>query len=50
MLKSSDADKTMTKLIYSAGEMLGIPLVDHLIIGKSSYVSLQERGLIEGSY
>jgi DNA repair protein RadC len=44
---SSD-DVAMTRLTASAGEMMGIPLVDHLILSADgSYRSMLELGLIE---
>lgn len=43
----SDEDIRFTEAIGRAGEMLGIPLHDHLVIGESSYTSLRARGLFE---
>jgi len=31
--------------IVQAGELLGIECLDHLVIGKSGYVSLRQKGL-----
>ncbi|MBF5059423.1 RadC family protein [Candidatus Neptunochlamydia vexilliferae] len=45
----SEADLELTKLLVSSGRLLGIPLDDHLIIGRVSYVSLWEEGEIQGS-
>ncbi len=42
----SKADIEMTKKICQAGELLGIPVVDHIIIGKNRYTSFAEKGLI----
>ncbi len=42
----SKADIEMTKKICQAGELLGIPVVDHIIIGKNRYTSFVEEGLI----
>lgn len=39
-------DRTLTKKLRDAGEIIGIHLLDHVIIGNggSNYVSLKERG------
>ena len=42
----SEKDKEVTKLLVDAGELLGIKVLDHVIIGKDSSVSLKERGII----
>lgn len=42
----SKPDIEMTKKICQAGELLGIPVVDHIIIGKNRYTSFAEKGLI----
>jgi DNA repair protein RadC len=34
-----------TEQLVKAGEYLDIELLDHLVIGHSSFVSLKERGL-----
>lgn len=39
----SDTDIDTTKRIEKAGDLLGIPLLDHVIIG-NGYTSLKERG------
>ncbi len=39
-------DIEMTKKIASAGEMMDIKLIDHIIIGDSTYVSMRESGYI----
>ena len=36
-----------THRLQSAGQLLGIPVLDHIIIGDNRYVSLRERGLCE---
>lgn len=41
---SSD-DVRMTEELVSAGQILGIELVDHIIIGRTGFVSLKERRL-----
>ncbi len=42
----SHADLELTERFRSAGRILGIRLLDHIIIGGSDYVSFSERGLI----
>ena len=42
----SGADVKITRQIASAGEVMGIPLHDHLIIAGTSHTSLAERGVI----
>jgi len=41
----SPEDVHVTELVVQAGELLGISVLDHLVIGKNKYVSLKERGL-----
>ena len=42
----SREDLQMTERIRSAGELLGIRLLDHIIIGDNRYSSLRERGIL----
>ncbi|MBC5660215.1 DNA repair protein RadC [Anaerosacchariphilus sp. NSJ-68] len=42
----SAEDIQMTRKIYRAGELLGIRLLDHVIIGDCCYTSLRERGIL----
>ena len=39
-------DKQVTKIISNAGEILGIKVTDHIVIGKNSYRSLMEQKLL----
>jgi len=41
----SAEDVAMTHILVEAGEMLGIEVLDHLIIGQGNFVSLREQGL-----
>lgn len=41
----SPEDVQMTRQIVQAGELLGIEVLDHLIIGHNRFVSLKERGI-----
>lgn len=42
----SKEDLAITKRLKEAGELIGIPVLDHIIIGDSQYVSFTERGLL----
>lgn len=42
----SGNDISVTKTVYNAGELLGIHLLDHIIIGDNDYVSLKEKEYI----
>ena len=42
----SGQDILITKKIKEAGELVGIPLLDHIIIGDGCYTSLKEKGLL----
>jgi len=43
----SEEDIHATKTMCEAGKIVGIPLLDHIIIGDHRYVSLKDRGLIQ---
>lgn len=43
----SENDKTVTKRLIRSSDILGIEVLDHIIVGNDSYVSLRERGLFE---
>lgn len=40
----SDEDIEVTKRLTECGQMMGIELLDHIIIGKKCYVSLRHKG------
>ncbi len=42
----SDQDIQLTHRLVEAGELLGIKLLDHLIIGDGSFTSLKEKGYL----
>ena len=42
----SPEDVSVTRSIVQAAKLMDIQIVDHLIIGQGSYVSLRERGLM----
>ena len=45
----SQCDRQVTERIFKAGEMLGISLLDHIIIGDHRYISFREQGIL-GEY
>ena len=44
-LMASDADRTITKKLKSAGEQLDIAVLDHIIITENGYYSFQDEGI-----
>jgi DNA repair protein RadC len=42
----SNEDIAVTKRVVNAGDIIGIKVNDHIIIGDGKYVSMKERGLI----
>lgn len=42
----SNEDVNITLRLKECGKLMGIDLLDHIIIGKNSYVSLKEKGII----
>lgn len=44
--KPSHEDILITKQLKDAGAILGIPFLDHIIIGDNSYYSLKEKGYL----
>jgi DNA repair protein RadC len=42
----SSFDLEITKELVKAGDFMGIPVLDHIIIGGNKYISLKEKGLI----
>ena len=42
----SSADIEITKTLQEAGDILGISVLDHIVIGKKGFVSLKSRGLL----
>jgi DNA repair protein RadC len=39
-------DIEVTKLLMKASEVMGIQILDHLVVGDESYVSMADRGLL----
>lgn len=44
----SDADLKLTARLSKAGDLLGIKLIDHIIVGAGCYISLRREGVIKG--
>jgi DNA repair protein RadC len=42
----SHEDRDVTRQLVEAGRIIGIPVMDHLIIGDARYVSFVEAGLL----
>ena len=42
----SEMDIVTTKRLMQAGEILGIPVLDHIVIGDGCYVSMRAEGMI----
>jgi DNA repair protein RadC len=40
----SREDLELTRRLYKAGEILGVPVLDHVVVSTSGFVSLAERG------
>ena len=45
-LEASREDREVTTRMVSAGNLLGIPVLDHVIIGRSGFYSFKENGEI----
>lgn len=46
----SDEDILITERIYRTGELIGIHLADHIIIGDHRYISFKEQGILKRYY
>ncbi|MDO4289182.1 MAG: DNA repair protein RadC [Eubacterium sp.] len=42
----SQEDVRITRRLAESGQLLGIPLLDHIIVGSETYTSLKEQGLL----
>lgn len=43
----SREDKMLTQQLVEAGELVGIPVLDHVIIGNGNFISMKERGFMK---
>ena len=48
-IKPSQEDILLTKRLVQAGEVLGIQVLDHIIIGDGEHFSFRDRGMIGGA-
>lgn len=44
--RPSREDLNLTRRLKEAGDLLGIPILDHLIIGNNKYFSMKEEGML----
>lgn len=44
--KESQEDIQVTHRLISAGELIGIKVLDHIIVGDGNFISLKEKGII----
>ena len=42
----SEEDIRLTHRVYAAGQLIGINLLDHIIIGDNCYISFNESGIL----
>jgi DNA repair protein RadC len=42
----SSEDRDVTRRLQRAGELLGIPLADHVVVSGSGYFSFREHGIL----
>ncbi|MNI91173.1 hypothetical protein D3C73_1487960 [compost metagenome] len=42
----SPEDVEITERIRDAGSLMGIDLLDHIVLGEGSFISMKERGLM----
>lgn len=44
----SQEDRVLTKRLVSAGELLGIRVLDHIVMGEGRHVSFADEGWLHG--
>ena len=42
----SSADIETTRRLIESGDILGIPVLDHIVIGDGCYISMRAQGMI----
>jgi DNA repair protein RadC len=47
--RPSPEDRAVTQQLHRAGNVVGIPVLDHVIVGDGRFVSMAEEGLLVGS-
>ncbi|MBQ9707936.1 MAG: hypothetical protein IJV66_01980, partial [Firmicutes bacterium] len=45
--RPSDEDILTTKRLMEVGELMGIPVIDHIIVGDGAYCSMKDDGLFD---
>src|SRR2546425_10305867 len=43
----SREDRALTTRLYEAGRLLGIQVLDHIIVGRDTYMSFADEGLLD---
>jgi DNA repair protein RadC len=43
-----EEDVRLTRRLAKVSEIVGVPLMDHVVIGRDAYTSLKEEGMIGG--
>ena len=43
----SECDRKITERVYTCGELLGVKLLDHIVIGDQKYISFREQGMLD---
>ena len=46
---ASEQDKEITKKLVQSGEILGIKVLDHIIVGADKYLSMRREGLVKSN-
>jgi DNA repair protein RadC len=41
--RPSDEDRELTRALVKTGEIIGIPVLDHVVIGDNKYYSFKEK-------
>jgi DNA repair protein RadC len=44
----SQEDRVLTTRLADAGKLLGIQVLDHIIVGRNTYMSFADEGLLDG--
>ncbi len=44
----SSADVEVTKMLSNAGDIIGVSVLDHIVVGKNNYASMKEKGILNG--
>jgi len=45
-MEASDADMKITRKIKNAAQLMDISVLDHIIIGQNSYISMADEGIL----